>query len=241
MPAYHGSREKNFDESPPCYCDANIAKTPKRGESNMSDAARWEERYTKGETPWDTGQPSSELQRVVAEIPIRPCRALELGCGTGASAVWLAQQGFDVTALDLSSTAITGARHRTEEAGARVRFLVANVLNPPPELTGSFDFVFDRGCYHVVRREDVTAYLETVRSLTRPGTLALVLAGNAREPHDPGPPVVSEEQIRAELGSLFDILHLREFHFDQVEGVGIRFLGWSCLLRRREAVRPQAQ
>src|SRR5437588_11801910 len=100
----------------------------------MSDPTHWNERYTKGDTPWETGQSSSELQRVVAEVPLRPCRALELGCGTGASAVWLAQQGFDVTALDLSAAAIACARQRADEAGARVRFLVADVLHPPPEL-----------------------------------------------------------------------------------------------------------
>jgi hypothetical protein len=116
-----------------------------------------------------------------------------------------------------------------------VRFLVADVLSPPPELTGPFDFFFDRGCYHVVRRDDVTAYLETLRRLTGPGAQGLVLAGNAREPHDPGPPVVSEQQIRAELGTHFDIVQLREFHFDQVEGEGTRILGWSSLARRREA------
>jgi methyl halide transferase len=200
----------------------------------MSDAVRWDGRYAKGDTPWETGQPSSELQRIVAEVPIRPCRALELGCGTGASAIWLAQQGFDVTALDLSTVAIACARQRADEAGASVRFLVADVLNPPPQLADPFDFVFDRGCYHAVRREDGAAYLETLRRLTHPGTLGLVLAGNAREPHEPGPPVVTEEQIRAELGSLFDIVQLREFRFDQVEAVGTRFLGYSCLLRRRD-------
>ena len=77
--------------------------------------------------------------------------------------------------------------------------------------------------------------MATLGRLTRPGALGLVLAGNAREPHDPGPPVVSEEQISAELGSLFDIVRLREFRFDQVEAVGTRFLGWSCLARRRDA------
>src|SRR5262245_24798785 len=139
----------------------------------MSDTARWDERYEKGDTPWETGQPSSELQRVVAEVPIKPCRTLELGCGTGASAVWLAQQGFDVTALDLSDLAIQQGRRRADEASVRVNFLVADVLHPPAELANRFDFFFDRGCYHVVRREDVTAYLETLRKLTRPGTLGL--------------------------------------------------------------------
>jgi SAM-dependent methyltransferase len=200
----------------------------------MSDTAHWDERYAKGETPWDTGQPSSELRRVLPEISLRPCRALELGCGSGTNAVWLAQQGFDVTAIDLSPLAVERARRRAEAAGARVRFLTADVFRPPDTLAGAFDFFFDRGCYHAVRREGVAAYLGTLRQLTHPGTLGLVLAGNAREKHEPGPPVVTEEQIRTELGTLFEIVRLREFRFDQVEGVGIQFLGWSCLLRRRE-------
>jgi SAM-dependent methyltransferase len=198
----------------------------------MSDPTRWDQHYKTGDTPWETGQPSSELQRVLAEAAILPCRALELGCGTGASAVWLAQRGFDVTALDLSTLAIDRARQKAHAAGERVNFLVADVFNPPTELIGPFDFFFDRGCYHVVRREDVTAYLETLRRLTHSGVLGLVLTGNAREPHEPGPPVVTEEQIRAELGTLFDVVRLREFRFDQVEASGNRFLGWSCLVRR---------
>jgi len=200
----------------------------------MSDAARWDERYQKGDTPWETQRPSSERQRVLAEVAIKPCSALELGCGTGATAAWLAQQGFDVTAIDLSALAIERARRRTEAAGASVRLVVGNVLHPPEELGGPFDFFFARGCYHVVRREDVTAYLGSLRRFTRPGTVGLVLAGNAREPHQPGPPVVTEEEVRTELGSLFDILQLREFRFDQVEADGTRYLAWSCLLRRRE-------
>src|SRR5262249_29166992 len=162
--------------------------------------------YRKGETPWDTGRPSSELVRVLAEEGIKPGKAVELGCGTGTNAVWLATQGFEVTTLDLSPLAVEQARRRAEGAGVGGDFLVGDVLSPPGELAGPFDFVFDRGCYHVVRREDVGAYLRTLESLTRPGTLALVLTGNAREPHDPGPPVVSEEEIRAELGSVFVVV-----------------------------------
>lgn len=199
----------------------------------MADPSRWNERYEKGETPWDTGRPSGELQRRVAEVSIPPGRAIDLGCGTGASAVWLAQQGFEVTALDLSSKAIEQARQRADAAGARLHLLTGDILRPPETLIGPFDFIFDRGCYHVVRREDVGAYLDTLRWLCGPRTLGLILAGNAREPHDPGPPVVTEEEMRKELGAVFAILDLREFRFDQVETDGTRHLGWSCLVRRR--------
>lgn len=57
----------------------------------MSDRTRWDEYYEKGHTPWDTGQTSSELQNVIAELPLNPCCAPELGGGTGANAVWLAE------------------------------------------------------------------------------------------------------------------------------------------------------
>ncbi len=197
----------------------------------MSERERWDERYQTGTTPWDTGQPSTELLRVLNEEKIAPCRAIDLGCGTGANAVWLAQHGFDVTALDLSPLAIHRAEERAAAAGVHPRFLAADVLTPP-DLGEPFDFLFDRGCYHVVRRENAQGYLATLARITRPGTLGLVLTGNAREPHDPGPPTVTEEEIRAELGSVFQTVRLREFRFDQVEPGGVQFLGWSCLVRR---------
>jgi len=197
----------------------------------MSELDRWNERYQTGQTPWDTGHPSSELQRVLIEDQITANRAIEIGCGTGNNAVWLAQQGFDVTAVDLSPLAIERARRRALEAGVKVNFVAGDVL-ALADLGEPFSFFFDRGCYHAVRRLDVRGYLSTLERLTVPGSVGLVLAGNAREPHDPGPPVVSEGEIRSELGGLFQVVRLREIRFDQVEGDGIRFLGWSCLLRR---------
>jgi methyl halide transferase len=204
----------------------------RRENFSMSEAEKWEGRYQSGDIPWDTGRPSSELQHSLAESRIAPGRAIELGCGTGTNAVWLATAGFDVTAVDISALAIEQARERARQAGVTVRFLVADLDNPPAELQGPFDFFFDRGCYHVVRRIKVQPYLDLLGRVTRPGAVGLVLTGNAREPHDPGPPVVSEEEIRAELGSLFEIVRLREFRFDLHENIPVRFLGWSCLLKR---------
>jgi hypothetical protein len=60
----------------------------------------------------------------------------------------------------------------------------------------------------------------------------LSLAGNAKEDSDPGPPVVSEQEIRTELGSLFDVVELSEFRFATNESE-FRPLGWSILMRRK--------
>ena len=202
-----------------------------------SEVARWDERYRTGDTPWNTGRPDEELRRVLAEETIRPCRAVELGCGTGTNAVWLAQQGFDVTAVDLAPRALERAEARAKAAGVKVHFVAASVLEPP-DLGGPFPFFFDRGCYHVVRRVDVAAFLRTLQRVTAPGSTGLVLAGNAREPHDPGPPVVSEQEIRDELGRVFEVVRLREFRFDSAPDRQEHFLGWSVLLRRGE-VQPR--
>lgn len=193
----------------------------------------WDVHYQSGKPPWETGQSSSELARVIAEERIKPCRVIDLGCGSGINALWLAQQGFDVTAVDFSGLAIEQARQRAAAAGVTVRFLQADVLALPDDV-GPFPFFFDRGCYHAVRRGDVQDYLRTLQRITASGTIGLVLAGNAKDPHEPGqgPPVVSEQELRTELGSVFEIADLREFYFDQIERDGVRFLAWSCLMRR---------
>jgi SAM-dependent methyltransferase len=196
----------------------------------MSDTERWETRYRTGDIPWETGHASTELQRVIAEGGIAPCPALELGCGTGVNAVWLAQHGFDVTALDLSPLAVERARERAATAGARVRFLQADIL-AGPDVGGPFGFFFDRGCYHIVREVDLSGYLRLLERALRPGATGLVLTGNARLPRT-GPPVVREEEIRRELGQLFEVVRLREFQFDRALSDDSRHLGWSCLLRR---------
>jgi methyl halide transferase len=199
----------------------------------MSDASSWNDHYRTGQPPWETGAPSTELQRVLTEGHIAPCRAIDVGCGSGINAVWLAQHGFDVTGIDVSPLAIEQARARAAAAGVEVRFEEDDLLGLRGEYQ-PFPFFFDRGCYHAVRRIDAASYVRTLQRLTLPGAIGLVLAGNSRSMHKPGegPPVVSEEELRAEWEPAFEILKLREFEFDGTPGP-TPFLAWSCLLRRR--------
>lgn len=200
-------------------------------------ARDWNESYRTSDLPWDTGQPSSELVRVIGEHSIAPCRVLEIGCGTGTNSVWLAQQGFAVVAIDMAPLAIRKAEERARAADVEVRFLVADVLElsdaAGPDLEGGFELFFDRGCYHAVRQDAAQGYVRSVAGQLAPGGRGLVLAGNANAVDEDGPPKVSEEEIRTELGAALDIVELREFRFDEAPGVPERFLGWSCLVRKR--------
>ena len=68
----------------------------------MNKTTDFDERYRKGDLPWDTGRQDKNLELVIKEQTITPCHTLEFGAGTGTDAIWLAQKGFKVTALDIS-------------------------------------------------------------------------------------------------------------------------------------------
>src|SRR5437868_2908764 len=116
----------------------------------MSLVTEWDRQYRCANPPWESGQPSSELQRVVRAWDVGPCPALELGCGTGKSSVWLAEQGFEVLGVDLSRLAIQRARENPVRDGLALRFLAADLLDFW-KLGGPYRFCFDRGCYHALR------------------------------------------------------------------------------------------
>ncbi len=179
---------------------------------------------------WDIGKPADELQKLVGGGEIRPCRAVDLCCGSGTDAIYLARQGFQVTALDIAPSALSLAERKARAAGVSAQWLLANVL-APPELE-PFDFIYDRGCYHVVRDQNLNSYLDTLRRLSRPGTQFLLLAARAdEEGSNRIQSGVTEEELRFDLLPLFDIEWLRQVRLESNEP-GIGPPGWAVLLRR---------
>jgi SAM-dependent methyltransferase len=100
--------------------------------------AEWDARYGEREAGLWSGQPNG---RLVAEVAgLSPGRALDIGCGEGADAIWLARSGWTVTAIDISKVAIGRAREAGELAGVTVEWLVGDVLEVPFPAR-SFDLV----------------------------------------------------------------------------------------------------
>jgi len=196
----------------------------------MAEPVDFTDRYLRGETPWDSGKPSRELLRVLAEGKLTGRTVLEFGCGTGTNAVELALRGFVVTAVDIAPPAIEIAKDKAHAADVTVDFRIADVLQD--NLGGPYDILFDRGVYHCLRTVDLKRFQEFLRRSTHPGSWWLSLDGNAKEDTDPGPPVVTESEIHAELGPLFEIVELREFRFETNKS-DFRPLAWSILLRRK--------
>ena len=155
----------------------------------------WDAIYRQGTPSWETGAPAGELVRVVEKGIVRPGTVLELGCGTGADAVYLARRGFEVTAVDISPMAVERARVRAEREDALLRFVLADVLEFGPT-AGQFDLVYDAGFYRFIRQHALEKFLDMLWRVTRPGSLYLSLADAAGETADWAPPEISEEDIK---------------------------------------------
>ncbi|MFB0537153.1 MAG: class I SAM-dependent methyltransferase [Anaerolineae bacterium] len=123
-----------------------------------------------GQAPWDIGGPRPELVRLVESGELEPCRTIDLGCGIGENVIYLAQQGFDASGVDISPRSIAKARRKAQAVGVSPTFLVGDVT----DLAGverPFDLLVDNGCLHSLfgsaARE---GYVQTLLRLTRPGS-----------------------------------------------------------------------
>lgn len=192
----------------------------------------WHRRYEERNTPWDSGLVDRELRAVVEWGRVAPCTAIELGCGTGTNSAYLAGRGFDLTAVDFAANAVAAAEAKARAAGVSAKFVCGDVTKLDG-VTGPFDFVFDRGCYHSIRRVGgLGGFIKTVERLTRSGSTILILAGNpdANEPF--GPPKVTAVELCGDFERLFRIESLKAMRFEDTGNVDGP-LGWSLLAVRR--------
>ncbi len=103
----------------------------------MDDHVEWDTRYSRADRVW-SGRPNGSLVAEVSDDA--PGRALDVGCGEGADAVWLARGGWDVTALEVSGVALDRAARHARDAGVAVRWVHAGLAEASLP-AGSFDLV----------------------------------------------------------------------------------------------------
>jgi SAM-dependent methyltransferase len=157
--------------------------------------------YLLGVTPWDSGVTPPELKAVV-EGPgaLPPGRALDLGCGTGTNAVFMAAHGWLVTAVDFMPRAIALARRRAAEAAVSPRFLQGDVTRLAELGVGEgHRLLLDLGCFHSIPADRRDAYADGVTRAASPGATFL-LFGFAPDQIKVGP----RGTTRAELEHRFE-------------------------------------
>lgn len=138
----------------------------------------WNEHYRIHDYHGQAGKPN---QGLLAEIVGRnPGRALDVGCGLGDDAIWLASQGWQVTAVDISQTALDRAGVAADNANVTVIWVCADIsINPPT--AGAYDLVSVQ--YPALRRDSEDRVIHSLLDAVAPGGTILVV-GHGPESHD---------------------------------------------------------
>ncbi len=133
------------------------------------------------EIPWNYEEPPELLVELLDSGRVKPCRTLDLGCGAGNYAIYLASKGFDVTAIDISTEAIKIAKQNAKAKNVKCTFLVADVTENLPHFGKPFDFIYDWGLLHHVPPEKRTAYTQNVHRILTAKGLYLSLCFNQKD------------------------------------------------------------
>lgn len=126
-----------------------------------------------GGVPWDMEDPPAALVNLVVQKAVQPCKTLEIGCGMGNAAIYLAKNGFDITGIDISEMALAEARIRAFKNQVECTFLCVDFLKDSIEITNTFDFIFDWSVLHHIFPDKRKEYAEKVYRLLKPGGIYL--------------------------------------------------------------------
>ena len=191
----------------------------------MPDLDKWyyDLAYRLGKPRWDSGAVPPEVVALAENDHART--ALDLGCGTGTSAIYLAQKGLAVVGIDFTPKAIDAARDKAQGAGVAVDFRVGDVTRLD-FLQQSFDLVLDVGCFHGLDAQGRARYAEQVARLTHPGSMVL-LWGFLVLPRFYGTYGMTPDQVRQQFAPHFALNRI-----EQGEGLGKREGAWYWLVRQ---------
>lgn len=153
--------------------------------------------------PWHSQSVPRALVGIAARL--RRGRALDIGCGAGTSAIYLAKQGFSVHGIDLAPQAIAIARQRATDESVAVDFQVGDALKLDDK--EAYDLIFDRGCFHHIPLHEKPRFISNVHRALKDGGTYLLLAFSERNRFEQS---LTKEEIRAHFSDLFALGEIRE-------------------------------
>ena len=146
-----------------------------------------------GKPPWDIGKPQKPFVDVADQIS---GAVLDAGCGTGNTALFLAERGCKVTGIDFIEEPIQQAKRKAAERGISATFLLKDALTLK-DWTERFDNVIDSGLFHVFSDGDRRRYVEGLATVLKPGGRLFLMCFSDEEPGTQGPRRVSEKELHA--------------------------------------------
>jgi SAM-dependent methyltransferase len=159
--------------------------------------------YWFGRTPWDTGITPPEVVSYVADH--QPGRAIDLGCGTGTNAIYLAERGWQVLGVDFSQRAIRTARRKNRGSDLPIEFLQTDVTRLEG-VRGPFNLALDIGCFHSLPLDRRRSYAHRLGQLVAAEGHYLLYAWLPGD--DPTSSNPSQEEIKSLFGSNFESINI---------------------------------
>lgn len=132
----------------------------------------WDTFYSDRERkiPFFENHPDENLVEYIKKKRLVGGKALELGCGPGRNAIYMARNGFHVDAVDQSEEGLGWAKERAKDQRVQVNFIQSNIFDLEIE-EGSYDLVYDSGCFHHIPPHRRMSYIELVNKALKPGGL----------------------------------------------------------------------
>jgi SAM-dependent methyltransferase len=172
----------------------------------------FEETYQQGDAPWDIGGPQPEIVRLADDGEIVG-DVIDLGCGTGENALFLASRGRRVLGVDAAPTAVARARKKAAERGLDASFVVADALDLA-RVRRRFETGIDCGLFHTLADADRRRYAHSLEEVLSPGSVLHLLCFSDEEPPGWGPRRVSEYEIGEAFRSIFALMRIRPAVFE---------------------------
>ena len=147
--------------------------------------------------PWDIGRPQPVFVQLLETGVIREGPILDIGCGTGEHALYLASKGFEAVGIDAAPKAIEKAKRKAKERKLKATFLVHDAFELAA-LRRTFPTVIDNGLFHVFGNRERIRFRNELHAAMRPGGTYFMMCFSEKEPADwGGPRRVTKAEIRA--------------------------------------------
>lgn len=149
--------------------------------------------FYEGAPPWDIGRPQKEFVQLEEAGEIGGS-VLDVGCGTGENALFLASQGHTVWGIDFSPIAIKNAQSKAAQRKLNVNFLVRDALDLH-NLGKAFDTIIDSGLFHVLSDTERPLFITNLAAVLYPGGTYFMLCFSDLEPGTYAPRRVTQAEI----------------------------------------------